>query len=220
MLSPILHSLFIATFATLLGFFISLPLAYQGAFKNFKGKSILEIILLLPIILPPTIIGLILLQIFGKYGCLGNISAWFNYSLIFTLNGAMLATTIVILPLLYQGLKGAFFSVSPNLIAAGKTLRATPCQILFKIILPQCWPGIIASLLLAFCRALGEFGASLMVAGYIEGKTDTIATSIYFAVQQGKMQRAIWLSTFNILLGIFVLAFIQLLTKKNQRRSL
>lgn len=75
-------------------------------------------------------------------------------------------------------------------------------------------------MLLAFCRALGEFGASLMVAGYIEGKTDTIATSIYFAVQQGKMQRAIWLSTFNILLGIFVLAFIQLLTKKNQRRSL
>lgn len=218
MLVPILHSLFIAVFATLLAFLISLPLAYRSAFNNFKGKSILEIILLLPIILPPTIIGLILLQAFGKYGFLGKILARFNYSLIFTLTGAMLATTIVILPLLYQGLKGAFASVSPNLIAVAQTLRGTSLQILLKVILPQCWPGLVASLLLAFCRALGEFGASLMIAGFIEGKTDTIATSIYFAVQQGEINRAIWLSVFNILLGVLVLALIQLLTKKNQGR--
>ena len=191
---------------------LTLPFAYWDAYSGKKISRIVEIIFLLPLVLPPTIVGFVLLQTFGKYGWIGSWLEKFGYSLIFTLNGATLATTVVVVPLIYQGLKGAFKSVDPNLVDAAQTLSANRREILLRVILPNCWHAICASLLLAFCRGLGEFGASLMVAGYIEGQTDTIATTIYFAVQQGNNQLAVTLSLINILIGVLMLFLIQVLT--------
>lgn len=213
-MSPIFHSLYVAIFATGIGFLIALPFAYWDVYYPYKGRRIVEILFLLPLVLPPTIVGFYLLQLFGKYGVLGQLLERVNYSLIFTLQGATLATIVVILPLIFQGLKGAIASIPQNLIEVAQTLSANKRETLFRVILPNCWPSVIASILLAFCRGLGEFGASLMVAGYIEGKTDTIATAIYFAVQQGDTQQAFLLSAVNVAIGVVLLLIIQLLNHR------
>lgn len=213
-MSPIFHSLYVAIFATGIGFLIALPFAYWDVYYPYRGRRIVEILFLLPLVLPPTIVGFYLLQLFGKYGVLGQLLERVNYSLIFTLQGATLATIVVILPLIFQGLKEAFASIPQNLIEVAQTLSANKRETLFRVILPNCWPSVIASILLAFCRGLGEFGASLMVAGYIEGKTDTIATAIYFAVQQGDTQQAFLLSAVNVAIGVVLLLIIQLLNHR------
>ena len=213
-MSPIFHSLYVAILATGIGFLIALPFAYWDVYYPYKGRRLVEILFLLPLVLPPTIVGFYLLQLFGKYGVLGQLLERVNYSLIFTLQGATLATIVVILPLIFQGLKGAFASIPQNLIEVAQTLSANKRETLFRVILPNCWPSVIASILLAFCRGLGEFGASLMVAGYIEGKTDTIATAIYFAVQQGDTQQAFLLSAVNVAIGVVLLLIIQLLNHR------
>lgn len=216
MLTPVVHSLFIAVGATVSAFFLILPLSYAGAYKNYRGKIVVETVLLLPLILPPTIVGFGLLRLFGRHGLFGKLLNTIDVSLIFSLSGAMLATMIVVSPLLYQGMKGALASVPSSLIYAADTLSANTIEKLFLVILPNCWQSIVASVLLAFCRGLGEFGASLMVAGYIEGKTDTIATAIYFAVQQGNNEKALMLSLINVVMGLIILMIIQLLTRKKR----
>lgn len=216
MLSPIIHSLIVALSSTIIAFFLMLPVSYAGAFLHYRGKWLVETLLLLPLVLPPTIVGLYLLMLFGKYGVFGKLLATFNFSIIFTLPGAIIATTIVVLPIVYQGLKAALQSVPSNLTEAATTLSANSREILFRIILPNCWTSLIATILLAFCRGLGEFGASLMVAGYIPGTTDTIANSIYFAVQNGDNERALLLSLINIAFGFLVLAVIYLLTARRK----
>ncbi|MBC1459250.1 molybdate ABC transporter permease subunit [Listeria newyorkensis] len=213
MLTPVLHSLIIAFASTLLAFLTMLPLSYYFANRKSRFQLIIEIIILLPLVLPPTVVGLILLNLFGKNDLLGAF-LWdnFNYSFIFTLAGAVIATTIIILPIMYQGLKSAFLSIDHDLVWAAQILSANARTIFLKIILPNCWQPILAGILLSFCRAMGEFGASLMVAGYIEGKTNTIASSIYFMVQQGDMRTAIYLGLINVIIGIFALMIIHILT--------
>ncbi|AYG01537.1 molybdate ABC transporter permease subunit [Lactococcus allomyrinae] len=213
MLTPIIHSIIVSILATIIAFLVMLPLSYMGVFKSYRGKWLIESLLLMPLVLPPTVVGLYLLMAFGRYGWLGKFLALFNFSIIFNLSGAVIASVVVILPIIYQGLKGALASVPKSIIEVAATLSANPREILFRVILPNCWPSLIATLLLAFCRALGEFGASLMVAGYIQGKTDTIANSIYFAVQQGDTHRALMLSLINVAFGFIILAIIYLLTR-------
>ncbi|MFD1319076.1 molybdate ABC transporter permease subunit [Loigolactobacillus zhaoyuanensis] len=217
---PIIHSLLIAFSATLTTFLIALPVAYYLLRRRTHFGWLLESLLLLPLVLPPTVVGLFLLQLFGKFGLGGRFLALFhNYSLIFTLSGATLATIIVVLPIMYQALKAALQSVDPNLIEAATVMGATPLETLRLVVVPNAYQGLIISLLLTFCRGLGEFGASLMVAGYIEGKTDTIATSIYFSIQGGDTQTALFLSGVNILIGVLALLLIHLLNQQIERRK-
>lgn len=216
MLTPFFHSLIVAFVSTCISFLITLPLSYRACFQPFRGEKLIETILLMPLVLPPTVVGLYLLKLFGKYGPLGKVLNFLNISFIFTLPGAIVATTIVLLPLLYQGLKGALKSVPLCYIEASQVLSANPKETLWKIILPTCWPSVLATLLLGFSRGLGEFGASLMVAGYIEGKTDTMATAIYFAVQEGNWQKANRLSLMMVFLGFIILLLIQFLTKQKK----
>ena len=219
MITPLLHSIIVSILATFIAFLVMLPLSYAGVFKAYRGKWLVESLLLMPLVLPPTVVGLYLLMAFGRYGWLGRFLNLFNFSIIFNLSGAVVASIVVILPILYQGLKGALASVPHSLIEVAATLSANPREILFRIILPNCWPSLVATLLLAFCRALGEFGASLMVAGYIEGKTDTIANSIYFAVQEGDTNRALMLSLINVAFGFLILTVIYLLTRNRKELS-
>lgn len=213
MLYPVVHSLLIASIATAITFCIALPLAYYLVHYRLRFGWLLESLLLLPLVLPPTVIGLFLLQLFGQYGFLGRCLALFHhYSIIFTLTGATLATLIVVLPIIYQAIKAAILSVDPTLIEAATVMGASEWEIIRYVIIPNAYQGLIIGLLLTFCRGLGEFGASLMVAGYIEGKTDTIATSIYYAIQNGDAHTAIYLSIIDIGIGIVALLLIHLLS--------
>ncbi|WP_163652452.1 molybdenum ABC transporter permease [Listeria sp. PSOL-1] len=213
MFIPVLHSLIVAILSTFFSFLLMLPVSYYFARKKSTLQLPIEIIILLPLVLPPTVVGFILLAILGKNQWFGSfIWETFDFSFIFSLAGATVATTIIILPIMYQGLKAAFLSIDHELIWAAETLSASSRQIFIKVILPNCWQPILAGILLSFCRAMGEFGASLMVAGYIEGKTDTIASSIYFMVQQGDIKVAFYLGILNGLIGIIALLLIHILT--------
>ncbi|MCH4169978.1 MAG: molybdate ABC transporter permease subunit [Lactobacillus sp.] len=217
---PILHSLVIALVATTLTFLVTLPIVYLLIQHPIKLNWAIESLLLLPLVLPPTVVGLFLLQLFGKYGIMGRFLALFNnYSLVFTLAGATVATIIVVLPIMYQSIKAAILGVDRHLVEAAEVIGATQFEVLRYVILPNAYNGIIIGLLLTFCRGLGEFGASLMVAGYIQGKTDTIATAIYFAIQAGDNNTAIYLSVVDILIGVTALLFIQFLNHQNKRGS-
>jgi molybdate transport system permease protein len=189
-----------------------LPFAYLGAFHDYRGRFIVEILLLLPLVLPPTIVGLYILQLLGRYGPLSLLSTTF----IFSLSGSILATTIILFPIMYQGLKVAFFSVQSELIYVARLYVSRPISLLYHVILPVSWQMVLATLLLSFCRAIGEFGASLMVAGYIPGNTDTLSNAIYFAVQSGDNGLALRLSFITIGLGLLVLLLIFLLNSRQK----
>lgn len=216
MLTSITHSLLVSFLATAVAFFAVLPLAYLGAFRRYWGKAIVETILFMPLVLPPTVVGLYVLKAFGRYGSLGKLTGLFNYSVIFSLSGAVIAATIIVLPIMYQGLKAAFAGVAQDLLDDASMLTDKPLLLLRYVILPVAYPLILSTLLLSFCRALGEFGASLMVAGFIPGKTDTIANSIYFAILGGDNRTAYLLSLMNVVFGLLVIGLIRLLGRKEK----
>ncbi|BAF58857.1 ABC-type molybdate transport system, permease component [Pelotomaculum thermopropionicum SI] len=182
---PVLLSLRVAVIALFAVTCLGVPLSRLLARRDFFGKDVLEAIITLPLVLPPSVIGYGLLMLIGKNGLLGKTLAGMGLTLVFTWWAAVLASTVVAFPLMYQSAKAAFKSVDTNLEKAARTLGAGEIRIFFTITLPLAWPGIIAGLVLSFTRALGEFGATLMVAGNIPGQTQTIPLAIYFAVEAG-----------------------------------
>lgn len=182
---PVLLSLRVALIALFAVACLGIPLSRLLAHREFFGKDVLEAAITLPLVLPPSVIGYGLLILIGKNGLLGKTLANMGINLIFTWWAAVLASTVVAFPLMYQSAKAAFKSVDANYEKAARTLGASEVRIFFTITLPLAWPGIIAGLVLSFARALGEFGATLMVAGNIPGQTQTIPLAIYFAVVAG-----------------------------------
>ena len=186
MLDPIILSLKVALIAVAANCVGGLAIARFMARRDFPGKPLLESLFILPMVLPPTVLGYGLLILLGKRGVIGRLLLdLFNVQIIFTWWAAAIASAVVAFPLLYQSAKAAFEGVDPPFERAARTLGATEGRIFFRITLPLAWPGILAGLVLAFARALGEFGATLMVAGNIPGKTQTIPLAIYFAVEGG-----------------------------------
>lgn len=199
-ISPILISLKVAAVSTIITLIIGVLLSRVITKTDFKGKDIIEVILLLPMILPPSVVGYGLLILIGKRGILGRILYdAFGVRLIFTWVAACIAATIVSLPLMYQSCKSAFLKIEPDLEMAAMSLGANKRKVFLKVSLPLALPGIISGIVLSFARSLGEFGATLMVAGNIPGKTQNIPLAIYFAVEMGDSRTA------NILLGIVVM---------------
>lgn len=191
MLSVLGLSLKIASIATMFSFILGLFFAYFLNKKNIPGKNILETLLILPMILPPSVTGYILLVTFGKRGLIGKfLLDYFDVQIVFTWVGAVIASCIVSLPLMYQNAKGAIISIDPIYENAAKTLGSSQWKIFYSIILPLAYPGIISGVVLSFARAMGEFGATLMIAGNIPGKTQTVPLAIYFAVESGDMATA------------------------------
>jgi len=164
--------------------------------KRFWGRDLLEAAITLPLVLPPSVVGYGLLVLIGVHGPLGSFLNQFGLSLVFTWVAVVIAATVVAFPLMYQSARAAFTSVNPGLEKAARTLGAGELRIFFTVTLPLAWPGIMSGLVLAFARAIGEFGATLMVAGNIPGKTQTIPLAIYFAVESGDT------ATANALVGI------------------
>ncbi|MFN6468411.1 MAG: molybdate ABC transporter permease subunit [Nostoc sp. SerVER01] len=189
-LSPLWISLKTSLLATFITFFLGIAAAYWMLGYRGKGKSLIEGIFIAPLILPPTVVGFLLLLFFGKNGPVGKLMQTFDFSIVFTWYGAAIAAIVVSFPLMYKTALGAFEQIDSNLLRVARTLGATERTIFWRISLPLALPGILAATTLAFARALGEFGATLMVAGNIPGQTQTIPMAIYFAVEAGAMDEA------------------------------
>lgn len=199
-LSPLWISLKTALFATCFTFFMGIAAAYCMLLYRGKWRSLIEGLFISPLILPPTVIGFLLLLLFGKNGWLGKLLLSLNISIVFTWYAAVITATVVAFPLMYKTALGAFTQIDANLLGAARTLGASELRIFWCIILPLAMPGILAGTTLSFARALGEFGATLMLAGNIPGQTQTLPMAIYFAVEAGAMKEAwIWVLVIMII---------------------
>jgi len=163
-------------------------------------RSLIDGILILPLVLPPTVVGLGLLMLFGKNGPLGQMLLLFGATVVFSWPATVIAATVVAFPLMYMNARGAFEQVDISMENAARTLGAGEWRTFWTVTLPLAWPGVAAGAIMAFARAFGEFGATLMLAGYIPGKTATIPVAIYFAVQDGDMNQALVL----VLIVLFI----------------
>lgn len=198
-INSVLISIKVALTATFFTLCIGIFLARIFTRYNFRGKDILEVLIMLPMVIPPSVTGYGLLILFGRRGLLGKILLrLFNTRVIFTWAAAAIASGVVSLPLMYQSCKAAFIGVDHEYENAARTLGAGEGKVFWKITMPLAWPGIVSGIVLSFSRAMGEFGATLMVAGNIPGKTGTIPMTIYFAVESGDLRTA------NILIIIVV----------------
>ncbi|MGI0485121.1 molybdate ABC transporter permease subunit [Pantanalinema rosaneae CENA516] len=219
-LSPLWISLKVSLLATVLTFFAGVAAAYWMLNYQGRGKSLLEGIFVSPLILPPTVVGFLLLLLFGKHGPAGQMLMSFDFSVVFTWYGAVITAMVVSFPLMYRTALGAFEQVDQNLLAVARTLGASEWTVFRRVMLPLALPGVLAGMVLAFARALGEFGATLMLAGNIPGQTQTIPMAIYFAVEAGAMNEAWFWAVVIILMslsGIFAVNFWQ--EQRQKRRS-
>lgn len=192
-LAPLWISLKTAITATLATFFLGLVTAWLVAGYRGKLKGFIDGILTLPMVLPPTVVGFFLLLFLGKNGPVGHMFYERGIQVIFSWPATVIAATVVAFPLMYKTARGAFEQIDINTINAARTLGAPEWKVFWRVAVPLAWPGIIAGTILAFARALGEFGATLMVAGNIPGKTQTIPVAIFFAVENGEMEQAmVW----------------------------
>lgn len=188
--SPLWISLKTAFLATIITSIIGIFISYKMANYKGRGRGFIDGIFTLPLILPPTVIGFFLLLICGKNGFVGKIFMSFNKNIIFSWSATVIAATVVAFPMMYRTCRSAFEQIDKNMISAARTLGLSESKIFFKIAMPLAWPGIIGGLVLSFARALGEFGATLMIAGNIPGKTQTMPVAIFFAVEGGDMNKA------------------------------
>lgn len=188
--SPLWISLKTAFLATIITSIIGIFISYKMANYKGRGRGFIDGIFTLPLILPPTVIGFFLLLICGKNGFVGKIFMSFNKNIIFSWSATVIAATVVAFPMMYRTCRSAFEQIDKNMISAARTLGLSGTKIFFKIAMPLAWPGIIGGLVLSFARALGEFGATLMIAGNIPGKTQTMPVAIFFAVEGGDMNKA------------------------------
>ena len=187
--TPLWISVKVAVTATVFTFLLGL-LAARLVVNMGKWKGVVDGILSLPRVLPPTVVGFFLLILFGKNGGLGKVLEQLGAGVLFTWQGAVLAAIVVAFPIMYRTARGALEQVDHNLIHAARTLGMSEMQIFFRILLPVARPGIVAAAILAFARALGEFGATIMIAGNIPGRTQTMSLAIYTAMQSGNRELA------------------------------
>lgn len=185
---------------------------------NLKGRFVwlLDVLFTLPMVLPPTVLGFFLLVLFGRNSFLGGVLGKLGIPVIFSWHATVVASVVVSFPLMYKGAKGALEQVDMEHVWAARTLGMSEFKLFLTVMLPEAWPGILAGLALSFARALGEFGATLMIAGNIPGKTQTIPMAIYFATAGGDMETAwIWVGVITIV-SCVALAIMNHLGKKER----
>jgi len=206
---PVILSVKVASISVVLVFFLGLLSAYLMRSTNIRGKAAIEAFFTLPLVLPPVVIGFFLLVLIGKQGPIGILlKKYFDAQMIFTQSAAILAGTVVSFPLMYQSTKAAFDSIDKTIEDAARTLGANEWRVFWTVTIPLSWPGLISGLVLSFSRTLGEFGATIMIAGNIPGKTQTIPLAIYFATESNDLTIAgmyviiISVATFSIIFGL------------------
>ncbi len=199
-------SLKVAGWATALNIVLGIGVGFFLARSRFPGRDLLDTLLTLPMVMPPTVLGYYLLVLVGRRSAFGSwLYDTFGINLIFTWQGAVIAATVVAFPLVFKPARAAFEAVDGQLEQAARVLGVSELSIFFRITLPLAWRGILAGVLLAFARALGEFGATLMVAGSIPGKTQTLSIAVYEAVQAGKDDTANMLVIITSIVCVVVL---------------
>src|SRR5215813_4444131 len=199
-------SIRVAIAATVLNALIGIPLAYLLARRVFRGRALVDLLVTLPLVLPPTVTGYYLIVLLGRRGWLGGpMYALTGWSVAFTWYAAVIAATVMALPLLVRTARAAIESVDHELEKAAYTLGRSEWRTALEVTLPLARNGIIAGMVLAFARALGEFGATLMLAGNIPGKTTTVPLAIYTAVQTGEASTALALVAILTVLSCAVL---------------
>lgn len=208
-LVSILISLEVATASTLINAVLAIVLAYLLSFYNFWGKELIDTLLTLPLVLPPTVIGYFLLVLVGRNGPLHEVLNALGLELVFTIQGAVVATCIVTLPLALKPARQAFESLDLDYIHMSRMAGLSRLSILMRVILPLSFKGLLAGLMLSFARGMGEFGATLMIAGSIQGQTQTLSTAIYEAVQMGDDRTALILAGITALICTVILLVVK-----------
>lgn len=215
---PLLNSLRIALISTGVVFFAGIAAAYYISRLPRVVKGALDVALTLPLVLPPTVVGFLLLRVLGPRRVIGSwLLEAFDIKLTMQWWSAVFATAVVAFPLMYRTARGAFEAFDENLAYAGKTLGLTNTYIFWRIRMTSCRQGILAGMVLAFARALGEYGATSMVAGYMPGKTATISTTVYQLWQTGQDGLAGRWVLINLGISFVVLLAVNLLEKKPER---
>jgi molybdate transport system permease protein len=212
--SPVILSVKIACISSVLVLVLGILAAKW--MRNDKGKKIfLEILFLLPLVLPPSVVGFLLIIIFGHNSPVGKVFTWiFNQPIMFTIGAAVIASTVVAFPLMYQSAKAGFQSIDKEIEDAGRVDGGTEGKVFFYITLPLSLRFIMTGFILSFARAMGEFGATLMFAGNIPGKTQTIPTAVYIAFESGNTRTAwLWVAMM-IAISFIMLLIIQVLKDK------
>lgn len=204
--TPLLLTLKVASVATFSALLVGVALAFLLARRKFPGREWLDAVLTLPLVMPPTVLGYYLIVLMGRNGWIGRwLYGTFGVSLMFTWQGAVVASAVVSLPLVYKAARAAFEGVDRNLEKAARTLGLSEGEIFFRVSFPLAWRGILAGTMLAFARAMGEFGATLMVAGNLPGKTQTLSLAVYDAVQAGNDHLAATLVLITSLVCLLIL---------------
>ena len=214
----VLFTVGVAAAATLLNLVPGIAVAWALSRPGWRGKTVVETLVSLPLVLPPTAVGLALLLLFGRNGPLGRpLYERFGLDIAFTWRGVVLASAVVAFPLLVRSARSAFEEVDPRLPAVARTLGHGPVRAFFEIELPLAWRGLLAGTVLAFARALGEFGATILVAGNIPGRTQTLALALYQRVQVGQDREALTLAAISALLAAAALAVAEVMAHRRER---
>ena len=216
-LSPLWISLKIALVSTVFTFFLGLPAAWGVTYLR-RAKHVVDGLLSIPLVLPPTVVGFLLLILFGQNSPVGQFLENVGIKLIFTWQGAAVASMVISFPVMYRGARGAIEQVDENLIYAARTLGMREFTILRRVLLPAAWPGIAAAAVLSFARALGEFGATLMIAGNLPGKTRTMSIAVYTAMQGGDRSLAFKWVLIIVGFSLTILILMNVLTDRGFRR--
>ncbi len=218
-LFPLWNSIRIASISTVITFFAGIAAAYYIAKTPRIMKGVLDVILTLPLVLPPTVVGYLLLRLLGPRRLIG---AWlyehFDMKITMTWWSAIFATSVVIFPLMYRTARGAFESFDETLAHAGRSIGLSDSFVFWRIRMPCCRQGILAGCVLSFARALGEYGATSMIAGYTPGHTATISTTVYQLWRTDNDSLAVRWVLVNLLISFIVLLAINLLEKKEGQR--
>ena len=216
--SPLIISLEVAGLATVITFFAGIALAYGVLqIRSRLAGTIADAVITLPLVLPPTVVGFFLLLFLGKRSAIGSFLLSIDLPLVFTWRAAVIAAVIVSLPLMYRTARGAFEAIDQSMIHAAQTLSVSNWRIFWRIVLPNARHGILAGLVLSFARALGEFGATIMFAGNIPGRTQTMSTAIYAAVQANDYDLAFRWAIIISLFSLFFIGAMNLYLKREVR---
>jgi molybdate transport system permease protein len=204
--SPLWISLATSLTATAITLITGLAAAAWRERRTGPMMALVDGIFLLPLVLPPTVVGFLLLLLLGRNGPVGKLLLRFGATVIFSWPATVIAAAVVAFPLMYLTARAALEQVDPHYLQAARTLGASEWRVFREVALPLAWPGVLAGTILSFARALGEFGATLLLAGNIPGKTETIPIAIYFAVEANELQRAATWCAVDIGLSLALLA--------------
>jgi molybdate transport system permease protein len=215
----VLFTLKMAAAATVLILAPGLLAAYALARYRGPGKGLVETLLALPLVLPPTAVGIVLLELLARRGLLGTWLATRGIEVVFTWKAVVLAAAVMSFPLLVRSARTAFEEVDPRLVGLARTLGSGPAAAFFRVTLPLAWRGVLAGVVLAFSRALGEFGATILLAGSIPGKTQTLALAIFQANQTGHDDKALVLAAITAGLAFVALWTVEWVTRRRDLRG-